>query len=120
MRDPDLFFTFFALWPVLSAAFAIVFYGRFDVHVSSLGVNKPVVLGEFPADGARRHPTGVSPPERTIEEYLEFALASGYSGAWPWSFSGTDDYGALPEAALLEFAKRHEGLVNPRCLAKSS
>jgi len=91
----------------------------FGMPVSSLGVHKPVVLGEFPADGARRHPPGVSPPERTVGEYLEFALTAGYAGAWPWSFSGTDDYGPLPEAPLIEFARRHEGLVNPRCLAKS-
>ena len=91
----------------------------FGRPVSTLGVRKPVVLGEFPGDGARQHPRGATPPETTLEEYLEFALRDGYSGAWPWSFSGTDDYGTLPEAPLLEFAKRHADLVNPRCLARS-
>jgi hypothetical protein len=92
----------------------------FGRPASALGVRKPVVLGEFPADGAHRHPPRVSHPKRTLDEYLEFALAGGYSGAWPWSFSGTDDYGALPEPPLVEFARRHEALVNPRCLTRSS
>jgi hypothetical protein len=92
----------------------------FGKPVAMLGVRKRVVLGEFPADGARRHPAGVSHPERTLEEYLEFALAAGYAGAWPWSFSGTDDYGRLPETPLIDFARRHEQLVNPRSVARSS
>ena len=92
----------------------------FGRAVSTLGVHKRVVLGEFPGDGARQHPRGTAPPETTLEEYLEFAVRAGYSGAWPWSFSGTDDYGSLPEAPLYEFAKRHEDLVNPRCLTRAS
>ena len=91
----------------------------FGRPVSALGVHKRVVLGEFPGDGAHQHPAGVSPPGTTLAEYLEFAVNGGYSGAWPWSFSGTDDYGALPELPLHEFARRHAELVNPRCLARS-
>jgi hypothetical protein len=87
----------------------------FGRAVSTLGVRTRVVLGEFPGDGARQHPPGMSHPERTLDDYLEFALAGGYTGAWPWSFSGTDDYGALPEAPLVAFARRHPALVNPRC-----
>ena len=87
----------------------------FGRPASALGVRGRVVLGEFPGDGARQHPRGATPPSTTLEEYLEFAVKEGYSGAWPWSFSGTDDYGAFPEAPLHEFAKRHGNLVNPRC-----
>jgi hypothetical protein len=92
----------------------------FGKPAAMLGVRKRVVLGEFPGDGAHRHPAGVSHPERTLEEYLEFALNAGYAGAWPWSFSGTDDYGRLPETALIDFARRHEALVNQRCIVRSS
>ena len=88
----------------------------FGMTAASLGMTKPVVLGEFPADGPRRHPPGASPPLTTLEDYLEFAVSAGYAGAWPWSFSGTDHYGRLPEAPLREFARRHSGLVNPRGL----
>jgi hypothetical protein len=87
----------------------------FGKRASTLGVRKRVVLGEFPGDGARQHPRGTAPPETTLEQYLEFAVREGYAGAWPWSFSGTDDYGTLPELPLQEFAKRHGDLVNPRC-----
>jgi hypothetical protein len=50
-----------------------------------------------------------------LDDYLEFALTQGYLGAWPWSFSGTDGFGALPLEPLRRFAVRHPALVNPRC-----
>ncbi len=86
----------------------------FGMRATSLGVSKPVVLGEFPGNGPQQHPPGACPPPTTLEEYLEFAVDGGYAGAWPWSFSGTDGYGRLPEAPLREFARRHPELVNPR------
>jgi hypothetical protein len=84
---------------------------------SGLGVSREVLIGEFPCDAPRQSPPGTSPPSRTLDEYLEFALARGYAGAWPWSFSGTDGYGRMPREPLLQFARRHPGLVNPRCHA---
>ena len=51
---------------------------------------------------------------RDLEEYLEFALAGGYVGAWPWSFSGTDRYGRVPREPLLRFARKYPELVNSR------
>jgi hypothetical protein len=86
----------------------------FGMPAASLGMAKPLVLGEFPCDAPRQHPPGTSPPDTTLADYLEFALAHGYLGAWPWSFSGTDAYGRVPEEPLLEFARRHPHLVNPR------
>jgi hypothetical protein len=86
----------------------------FDVPAASLGVNRPVVLGEFPGDGPQQHPPGASPPEWTLADYLAFALKEGYAGAWPWSFSGTDAYGSFPEEPLRAFAREHPDLVNPR------
>jgi hypothetical protein len=90
-----------------------------DAHIvgasaASLGVSRPVVLGEFPGNGPEQHPPDASPPPTTLEEYLEFAVAAGYAGAWPWSFSGTDAYGRLPVEPLRRFAERHPELVNPR------
>lgn len=66
---------------------------------AALGVGRPVIIGECPA--AR------------IGEYLEFAVDAGYMGAWPWSFSGTDEHGAVPAEPLRSFAARHPELVNP-------
>jgi len=84
---------------------------------SSLGVSREILIGEFPGDASRQAPAGASPPSRTLDEYLEFALERGYAGAWPWSFSGTDGYGRMPHEPLRQFARRHPGLVNPRCRA---
>ena len=92
----------------------------FGTPAVSLGVNRPIVLGEFPGNGPQQHPPGASPPEWTLADYLEFALKDGYSGAWPWSFSGTDDYGSLPEEPLRAFARWHPELVNPIALARET
>ncbi len=85
----------------------------FGMPAASLGVSRPVVLGEFPGNGPQQHPDGASPPATTLDDYLEFAVAGGYAGAWPWSFSGTDGYGRLPADALRRFGERHPQLVNP-------
>ena len=92
----------------------------FGIPASGLGVRRRVILGEFPADGPGHHPDGASPPSTTLDEYLEFGLSGGYAGAWPWSFSGTDAYGPLPEEPLLRFAARHPALVNPRSLPRAA
>jgi hypothetical protein len=86
----------------------------FGMPASALGVRHGVILGEFPGNGAEQHPDGAAPPPTTLGEYLEFAVNAGYAGAWPWSFSGTDGYGRLPEEPLRAFAARHPDLVNPR------
>jgi hypothetical protein len=86
----------------------------FGVPASRLGVRRAVILGEFPANGPQQHPSGASPPPISLRQYLEFAVAGGYAGAWPWSFSGTDGYGRLPPEPLRAFGLAHPGLVNPR------
>ena len=86
----------------------------FGEPAASLGLSRPVILGEFPGNGQEQHPRGASPPSWTLDDYLEFALANGYAGAWPWSFSGTDAYGSFPDAPLREFAARHPSISNPR------
>ena len=91
----------------------------FGMSARTLGVSRGVILGEFPGNGPVQHPRGASPPPTTLEQYLEFAVSGGYLGAWPWSFSGTDPYGRLPEEPLYRFAARHPELVNPRCAALS-
>ena len=86
----------------------------FGLAASDLGVSRPVLLGEFPGNPREHHPDDASPPDRGLDDYLEFALAGGYAGAWPWSFSGTDAYGRLPIEPLRRFAQRYPELVNPR------
>jgi hypothetical protein len=86
----------------------------FGMPVATLGVSKPVVLGEFPGNALQQHPAGAFPPSTTLDDYLEFAVNEGYAGAWPWSYSGTDGYGRIPVAPLQAFARRHPALVNAR------
>jgi hypothetical protein len=86
----------------------------YGTDASALGMKRPVILGEFPANGPEQHPPDAAPPPTTLEEYLEFALRAGYAGAWPWSFSGTDGYGRVPVEPLRRFAERHPELVNRR------
>lgn len=86
----------------------------FGTPAEALTVRRKVILGEFPGNGPAQHPAGASPPALTLGDYLDFALRGGYAGAWPWSFSGTDAYGSLPEAPLRAFGRAHPDLVNPR------
>jgi hypothetical protein len=92
----------------------------FGTPAAALGVDRPVVIGEFPGNGPKQHPAHVQPPATTIEQYLEFTVHSGYVGGWPWSFSGTDAYGRLPADPLRRFAARYPWLVNPRALTAPS
>jgi hypothetical protein len=87
----------------------------FGLSAASHGLRLPIILGEFPCNGPEQCPSWASPPPTTLDDYLEFAVAGGYLGAWPWSFSGTDDYGRIPVEPLRRFAEAHPGLVNPRC-----
>jgi hypothetical protein len=86
----------------------------FGMRMEDLGVRRGVILGEFPGNGPAQHPPGVVPPPLTATDYLEFAVSAGYAGAWPWSFSGTDDYGRIPPEFLADFARAYPHLANPR------
>jgi hypothetical protein len=88
----------------------------FGMQADTLGVQRPVVIGEFPGNAPERHPADVQPPATTLEQYLEFAVHGGYVGGWPWSFSGTDAYGPIPADPLHRFAARYPWLVNPRAV----
>jgi hypothetical protein len=78
----------------------------FSTPARALDVRRDVILGEFRSSAP-------------LDECLEKALAGGYAGAWPWSFSGTDKYGRLPVNELRRFGVRHPDLVNSRFTASS-
>jgi hypothetical protein len=67
----------------------------FGVACSALGLLKPVLIGEFPANGDRQHPADHRPIPASLTDYLTFARDAGYLGAWPWSFKGMDAFGAV-------------------------
>jgi hypothetical protein len=76
----------------------------FTTPAQALDLQHAVMLGEFRSSAP-------------LDESLEKAIAGGYAGAWPWSFSGTDKYGPLDVAALRRFGARHPELVNSRFAA---
>jgi hypothetical protein len=49
--------------------------------VADYGLDRPVLLGEFPTRGSAR----------SLAEILAVARAAGYAAAWPWSVLSTDD-----------------------------
>ena len=59
----------------------------FGRRADALGVSKPVLIGEFPANGG-------------VADYLALARDGGYLGAWPWSFKGVDECGPVDADAL--------------------
>ena len=73
----------------------------FSTPAGALDIRRDVILGEFRSSAP-------------LDDCVERALANGYAGAWPWSFSGTDTYGRLEVDALQRFGTRHPELVNPR------
>ena len=58
----------------------------FHYPASHWGLDKPIIIGEFPADGIEGY---------SIEECYEFAYRLGYAGALSWSYSD-EQFGGLP------------------------
>ena len=62
-------------------------------------LSKPLLIGECPSQ-VRVHPADHLSPAYTLADYLELARKGGYLGAWPWSFKGTDAFGAVDLEAM--------------------
>ncbi len=71
-----------------------------DRTAAALGVSKPVLIGEHPANGRRVHPPDHYPPEFSLQDYVRLARDGGYLGAWPWSFKGVDGFGAVDSSEM--------------------
>jgi len=57
-------------------------YVPYDRPASELGLDKPVLIGEFPTAATKR----------SLTSYLDLALKNGYAGAFPWSYRAQDKY----------------------------
>ncbi|MCA9969603.1 MAG: hypothetical protein KC425_05270 [Anaerolineales bacterium] len=68
---------------------------------AAAGLDKPTVVGEFPANGLD---VGIALPA-----LLEAIYANGYAGAWTWSYEGVDGHGSWADsvAALAAFNQAH-------------
>jgi hypothetical protein len=74
-------------------------YSVFGRSAASFGLVKPLLIGEHPSN-PRAHPAEHLSPAHTLEDYLSLARDGGYLGAWPWSFKGTDAFGAVDRDAM--------------------
>ena len=64
-------------------------YDPLDVPASSHGLDRPVVLGEFPVSASEYY---------TIDQALDTARRQGYAGAFAWSFAAADQYSRWADA----------------------
>ena len=60
-------------------------YDPLNTPASHFGLNKPIVIGEFPAQSTL-HP---------LDNVLNIAWQQGYAGAFVWSYAGIDKYGSV-------------------------
>jgi hypothetical protein len=63
-------------------------------------LDKPVLIGEFPAKGIRPIGKGFQPKtELTTEEAYRYAFDNGYAGALSWTWTNHDGFGGIMDAA---------------------
>ncbi|MGE5619000.1 MAG: hypothetical protein ACM3US_07035 [Sphingomonadaceae bacterium] len=61
-------------------------YDPLDVPAASYGLDRPVVLGEYPIEGSQHY---------SFSQVMDIALRQGYAGAFAWSYGASDKYGSL-------------------------
>lgn len=70
----------------------------FDTTAGELNLDRPVIVGEFPADGSRI---------AGLPGFLDTWIGDGYAGAWPWSYRGVDSSGRTDLQALAAWVASH-------------
>jgi hypothetical protein len=71
----------------------------FAVRAQSLQLDRPVVVGEFPADHSK---------VAGLRDYLNTWYANGYAGAWAWSFGGDTTWGSPDPTVLSAWVGGHK------------
>jgi len=75
-------------------------WSPFHRSASYWELNKPIVIGEFPAKGLYDFGEGYKPGTTlTTREAYEYAYNNGYAGLWAWSWPGHDVNGDFSDAA---------------------
>jgi hypothetical protein len=79
---------------------------------TALGLDKPLILGEFPTQAPLTQPI----------DYLEGALANGCAGALGWSLRATDMYSNAQRglSPLKNWSSKHAAPLQPAAKSKSS
>src|SRR3989442_2554379 len=80
----------------------------YGASYSSLNLDHPVVVGEFPAANSST---------ANLQQYLDTWFNNGYAGAWPWSVKAVDGNGSPNAAVFQPWATAHPSAVNipPSC-----
>ncbi len=77
-----------------------------DRPASSFGLDRPIVLGEFPASGSKYY---------SLPQVFDLALRQGYAGAFAWSYWGGDGHRWRDvEQDHLDWVRAHWPLVSLR------
>jgi hypothetical protein len=71
----------------------------FGLRAESLELDRPVVVGEFPADHSN---------VAGLREYLDTGYKSNYAGAWSWSFRADTTWGGPDATVLRAWADAHK------------
>jgi hypothetical protein len=73
--------------------------------VAALGLDRPVILGEFPTKGSAR----------STKTLLDTAAAAGFGGAFPWALLSEDDATDFDaaEPPLRSWMQEHAGAIAP-------
>jgi hypothetical protein len=75
-------------------------WSPFHHEASYWNLEKPIVIGEFPAKGLYDFEEGYKPSTTpTTQEACEYAYNNGYAGVWAWSWAGHDINGDFQDAA---------------------
>jgi hypothetical protein len=75
----------------------------FAMRAESLELDRPIVVGEFPAD----HSTVAG-----LRDYLDIWYKHNYAGAWAWSFRADTTWGGPDPTILGAWAEAHERAVD--------
>ena len=69
-------------------------------HFSDLGIDKNLIIGEFPAHGFSKPASNWKLPKtakKTTEEAMLWLYQNGYSGGWGWTYTNHDGNGGLDD-----------------------
>jgi hypothetical protein len=70
---------------------------------ASLGLDRPVVVGEFPAGFVQT---------ANLQQYQDTWFNNGYAGTWGWSYKSVDGNGAPDPTVMSNFASAHASSIN--------